>query len=166
MTMLILAISFFSFIFSFSEKIEDHAIYVSVIELKEIEGGGRLSVKVFYDDLEAAIQNSTGLALDLSDVFNCRGYSSDITDYFRSHLTLKINNEDIRYEFSQCEKNGDSIWLEYEFYTNQQWQYLNLENDHFMELFPTQTNVFSVEPTQGKKMFKLTKSESTYELNF
>lgn len=168
MVLLIILSWFFPALTSAEERERlEHAIYVSVVEIEQLQDqNGVMRVKVFYDDLEAAIQNYSGNRIVLNDELSCNQNSIKLEEYFTEHLKLSIQGDPINYQFTSCEKNGDSIWLEFEFNSTVVWRTLRIENDHFMELFPTQTNVFSVTGPSGKRMFKLTKSESVYELSF
>ena len=146
---------------------DEHAIYVSVVEIEQLDAQkGALRIKVFYDDLEASIRNYSGTGVDFANEISCDSQANILKEYFSEHLKLQIQNSAIDYHFVRCEKNGESIWLEFDFTTMQEWSQVAIQSDYFMELFPTQTNVFTVSSLLGKKMFRLTKSETSYEISF
>lgn len=146
---------------------DNHAIYVSVVEIEQLNAQrGALRVKVFYDDLEASIRNYSGTSVDFADEITCDSQANILKEYFSEHLKVQIQNSAIDYDFIRCEKNGESIWLEFDFTTMEEWTLVTIQSDYFMELFPTQTNVFTVSSLLGKKMFRLTKSETSYEISF
>lgn len=144
----------------------DHAVYVSVIEIEQISGSstGSIKVKLFADDLEDAIQNQTGEKYKLTR--NCEKNQSFAASYIKEHLEIHINGAEINYGIVSCENVDMSAWFDFEFESITDWQEVEIIGDHLMELFPTQSNVFSVKYNDQKKMFRLTNSKKKEFLTF
>ena len=144
----------------------EHAIYVSVVEIEHGQAGTESSimVKVFTDDLEDAIQNYSGDRVNLST--SCDKNLGQVDDYFKQHLKLTINNINITYTIQGCENVDISTWLEFSFTANNEWNNLVINGDHLMELFPTQSNVFSIKYEDQKRMFRLTNDKRSTLIEF
>ena len=145
---------------------DDHAIYVSVIEISQssIDKPGTVKVKVFTDDLDDAIYNQSGKRISLA--LGCEKNLSLVADYLTKHLKIRINGRAIAYTIRGCEKNDISHWIDFEFTSQKNWQNIEISSDLLLELFPTQSNVFSVKYKDQTKMFRLTNSNKTEILKF
>ena len=144
----------------------DHAIYVSVLEIEHEANSkqGRISVKIFANDLEDAIFNKSKKRLDLQSG-NC-DQSELILNYFKDHLLIKIDGDLQAYTFIGCELNDISLWLTFDFQSTSKWGELEITADYLMELFPTQSNVVSITYNGEKRMFRMTNSSTQQKLNF
>ena len=144
---------------------EEHAIYVSVVEISYgSDRNGKMQVKLFTDDLEDAILNHTGTRVKLNG--NCARHLELMEAYLKEHLAITIDRQAIDYNISGCEKVDISTWLEFSFSCNDDWSAVRIQGDQLMELFPTQSNVFSVKYRDQKRMFRLTTSKRTTEVIF
>jgi hypothetical protein len=158
-----------SIIFPFGESLPakaDHAVYVSVVELSYTSAtkNGELSVKLFTDDFEDAIQNMTGERVKLTR--RCEQNHELMEAYIREHLKLTINNQPVNFSISDCENVDIAIWLNFSFTCDDNWTSLKITGDQLMELFPTQSNVFSINYNDDKRMFRLTNGKKTEVLEF
>lgn len=143
------------------ERSTRHAIYVSVLEVKQ----GSIMVKVFADDLEDAIFNQAQQRPDLLSG-NCNQNKILISNYFEKHLMIKIDGKEQGYRYLACEVNDISIWLTFDFTSLSSWGEVEITADYLMELFPTQSNVVSITYQTEKKMFRLTKGDTIKTVHF
>ena len=147
------------------DRAEEHAVYVSVVEISYGSGKvGKMQAKLFTDDLEDAIFNQTRTRVKLSG--NCTRHLELMEAYLKQHLVITINQQAIDYKISGCEKVDISTWLEFSFSCNDDWSAVRIQGDQLMELFPTQSNVFTVKYKDNKRMFRLTTSKRTTEVIF
>ncbi len=119
---------------------ERHAVYISVVEIEAKE----IRVKVFSDDLRDAIRNYAGITSDSSITNYCDRNQKEIQQYFSEKLSLFINGTKIPYQFQEASEEGDSYWITFSFATVPEWKSIKVEDRHFMELFPTQSNIIKV----------------------
>lgn len=124
----------------FIPKSNDHAIYISVLEIDEKE----MKVKVFTDNLDDAIRND----------------ANSIEGYFRKKIRLQINEQFVGFNLQEVSEEGDSYWITFKLDAPTNWQSFYLEADYFMELFPDQTNVVKV-IGDNPQFFRLTKANPT-----
>jgi hypothetical protein len=144
-----------------------HAIYVSVLEVEHqtLTNSGSIKVKIFANDLEDAIYNSTKERIKLLES-DCSSKLDLVEDYFKNHLLLRINNKEIKYSIDTCEVNDISIWYTFNFGSMESWRTIELTADYLIELFPTQSNVVSIKVGDDKRMFRLTKGDASETIKF
>ena len=144
-----------------------HAIYISVLEIKQgLESKeGSVRIKVFVQDFEDAIFNHSSHRLNFSSG-NSDSNKELISAYFYDSLKIDINNNALKYNYVSCEVNDISLWLNFAFEANDNWQQMKVSANYFMELFPTQSNVVSITYHEQKRMFRLTKAKSEEVVEF
>ena len=149
------------------DRSSSHAIYVSVLEIVSpaVNGKGSLKVKVFANDLEDAIFNQVQQRPDLLSG-DCSQVNVLLSNYFKAHLTFKIDGREQVYSFVSCEVNDISLWLTFEFASPKIWREVEITADYLMELFPTQSNVVSITYQTEKRMFRLTNDTTTETVSF
>lgn len=128
------------FIIVTGPSVERHAVYISVVEIEAKE----IRVKVFSDDLRDAIRNHSGVTSDSSITNYCDRYQSEIQQYFAQKLTLIINQNKTPFQYQKSSEEGDSYWITFGFTVEEDWKSIKVEDRHFMELFPTQSNIIKV----------------------
>ena len=150
---------------SSSSEVENHAIYVSVLEIEKVDERGQIRIKIFADDLEDAIYNSSQKRIDLLKG-DCSQNKILVSEYFANHLQLTLDGTNVDYKFISCEVNDISIWFNYDFTSMTTWSELEVKADYLMELFPTQSNVVSINNQGQKKMFRLVKGDEFKTISF
>jgi len=145
-----------------------HAIYISVIEIlhESSQAEARITAKVFTDDLESALLNAFEQQTKFVNMKSCKDHSEQIEDYFKKHLKLKINDQMTNLEFSTCEINNDSVWLDFYLKCPSEWKNMEIMSDFFMELFPTQSNIVNIYHGDEKHFFKLTNTDRKQSIVF
>ena len=145
-----------------SWELEDrHAIYISVIEFKETD----FRLKVFTDDLQDAIRNfNSGFQSVTDDSFVSRNHLI-VQEYFRKTIEISINDEPVNFLYHSSTIEGDSYWINFRFNNPGGWKSFEMTDKHFMELFPTQTNILKM---MGKKQrfCKFTHQSSSCRFDF
>ncbi|MEM9328961.1 MAG: DUF6702 family protein [Bacteroidota bacterium] len=129
----------------------EHAVYISVVEITD----GRVEVKVFTDDLQNAIRNfDPNMKMAQDDQF-CRENRNTIQSYFQRNLKIDINDKPMEFSYASATTEGDSYWIVFDMGKVGTWKTVSVEDRHFMEIFPTQTNIIKI--IGGKQRFcKLT----------
>ena len=135
----------------------NHGIYLSVVEIIHEAGQkkARLSVKIFTNDLEDALKNAFQKKFKIDTIQSCNSYKNEIESYFKSHLSLLINQSEVSIFFEKCEKNGNSLWVYFKLDSPEKWDEIKVKADYLMELFPTQSNIVSIKNGNKKRFAKL-----------
>lgn len=151
-----------------SPSVEDHAIYLSVVEITHNANATNASVKVkvFTDDIVDAVSNMYGERVNLNQDVNLDQVSQKVTGYFSEHLRLSLNGQAVVLKLKQAESMSDAIWFHFDVGCPQQWAELTVKADYLMELFPTQSNVVSVTQGERKRFANLVKSKPTDTFKF
>jgi hypothetical protein len=159
----LLIISVFFWLHCLLPLSEDHAIYISVLEIVEKEARTELRVKVFTDDLANAIKNSFEDDVVMIDDFPSENEAL-IEAYFKVHLILMSSSSELEYYFIEYKTVGDSYWFTFEV-LGSIGQLYSIKADYFMELFPTQQNIVTLFDISGEKKFcRLTIDNDTCEM--
>lgn len=140
---------------------EDHAVYISVVEIE----AKNIRIKVFSDDLRDAIRNHAGIVSDSMVTDYCSRYRKEIYQYFNEKLKLIINEKEAPFQFKKATDEGDSYWINFEFNVEEDWESLQIEDTHFMEMFPGQSNIIKVSwPVQ--RFSRLSANETSCHFKF
>ena len=144
---------------------ENHAVYISVIQIaqKPESDLAEINIKVFTDDLQSALRNEFPDYKPVSESVLCEERREFILPYFSNHFSIEINNTKELLAFKNCQQEGEVYWLKFEVNCPASPQNMKIEADFFMELFPTQSNVLSLEIGGEKRYCRMTKGNSECE---
>ena len=146
---------------------DNHAIYISVVELKQEENAlSIVSIKLFQNDLADALRNFSNLKTPYDLIQDCGTHSNVINDYFAKNISIIIDGSTLELDLIDCELVGDSYWLNFTSAAPKKWQQVYVKTVFLMELFPTQTNIITVDYQEERRMFKLTKSQPENTVSF
>ena len=146
----------------------DHAIYLSVAEVVHEPSGtnAQIKIKVFTNDLEDALFNELGQRITLSDAATFAVNKKYIQQYFANHFELTIDNKKQKPTLSRAALTGDAIWFYFNMSCANNWKDVSVKADYLMELFPTQSNVISIEHDSKKQFLRLTNSKKSDAVRF
>lgn len=163
-----IGISFLVLAYSACAANFDHAIYISVVEISHDTNNevATLKVKVFADDLEDAIENEFLERISLNQPVLDNKKANLVSRYVNAHLVFYVGSIKLDWELQDSEKVGDAIWFSFRATCPAEWEQVQVFGDFLTELFPTQTNVFSVDHAGNKKLFKLSKDHKEETIKF
>lgn len=146
----------------FSFFVNDHAIYISVVDITySTNGDAEMLIKVFEDDLEIALQNF----MDDDSLHTPNLDDIDlIQSYFRKHVLVGVNGDSIQTNYQSQEKVNDSIWLHFSMKGPANCSSMNLKVSHFMEIYPDQSNIVTVRYKGSRKFLRCTTKEQSGSL--
>lgn len=146
----------------------EHAVYLSVVELKH-EGKSStssISVKVFMDDLQNVIRNyNPDFKRSSNDSF-VSDNMKDIENYFQDRLKFKVNDELGTLVFESHSIENDTYFLKFKMSSQSEWKKIEIVGDFFTEVFPDQSNVITITNEDQKYFARLTKSKPAYFISF
>lgn len=146
---------------SINEKIEDHAIYISVTKVvhEKMAPTATIHLRVFADDLRSALRNKFGYeAISKKETF-CSDYEDYINEYFEKQFLFTINEANTPFRLINCQQTEDVYQLEFEMECPDKWQKVAIDAPFFMELFPNQSNVIHFEDSGKKRFGRVTKGD-------
>ena len=146
----------------------NHAIYLSVAEVVHEKGKGdaQIKIKVFTNDMEDALFNEFSQRITLSDTAVFDANREYILQYFSNHFQISIDLKKQKLNLSRAELTGDAIWFYFNTGCAYDWKEVSVKADYLMELFPTQSNVISIEHDSKKQFIRLTNSKKIDTITF
>jgi len=159
----ILMLSVLVFLFSFK-----HPLYIGVTDLnysvkeKALQG----SVKLFTNDLEAALKKMNKQSIDLINPKDTMSTKKILEEYLRRHLSIKVNNEVKKYEFIGFEHEEEAIWMYIEIKNCPVPKKISIENKLLYDYIKDQMNIIHLEVNGEKKSLKLNNPEKLAVFEF
>lgn len=141
---------------------EEHAIYLSTIYLDIDEHGINVEIRVFEDDLRAALRDHTGYVTDTTAV----RFEEDVLSYFRKYFSLRATDHKISWTITSLDLVGDSyqVVLSDDRHNLKTSSY-QIQADYFFALFPGQKNILRA-TCQERQVFHVFESiGDTYQLS-
>ncbi|MCB0489627.1 MAG: DUF6702 family protein [Cyclobacteriaceae bacterium] len=159
---------FYNTLSAASPLAQDHAIYLSVVEVAHETNSATASVKVkvFTDDISDAVSSMYGERVNLVANVSLDQVSQKVAGYFGEHLQLSLNGRPVALKLTQLEPMSDAIWFHFEISCPQRWDELTVKADYLMELFPTQSNVLSITQGEQKRFANIVKSKPVETIKF
>lgn len=145
-----------------------HKFYVSMTDIQYNPKNESLeiSIKVFADDLETAIQSSEDDKLWVGDKKEAPQVDSLIEAYFQQKFQLTVNGEKSQYQFIGKEAETDVVWCYLEVADVQEIKSLEVSNRIFMELFDEQKNLVHLYVGETEKSLLLMKGQEREVVEF
>ena len=134
----------------------EHALYLSVVEISDMEEGMDITIKVFRDDMVDALRNHGDALQSTMDSLD----DGEIRDYFSEYIKL-YPIQDQSLEVRQITVEGDSFFIS--LFTDRAFNTVGeLGISHFFELFSNQKNIIKIS-TRGHQYYYTYKSPSQLE---
>lgn len=144
---------------------DDHAIYIATVEIRA-SAAAEVNIKVFADDLQDVLRNYEEKPLVLGDETALMANKQLIEAYFNEHLKVSLNELPKSLTLITGTKENDAFFISFQMNTPEVWQTLSIKGDFFMEVFPDQSNVFTVYKAEKKQFCRTTKSLTEYTFTF
>ena len=152
---------YYLILFALSLLGDSHALYLSTVQIEhKVESDtASVQIKVFTDDLQSALRNAGEASAMIPAEELCQNSHVELSNYFDQHLKIKINGLKSTLSYKSCTLENDVFLLGFEIDCPKNWKEVQVVADYFMELFPTQTNVFQVSTGDTKRFFRVTKKQ-------
>ena len=167
MKWLILSSLFLNILFTPASLIEDHAIYISVIEINHAPHSEEASIqfKIFKDDLNDAIRNQYQKVYQIDSLQNF-DYQQNIGDYLNHHFTLFVNRNNANFHSFNFALEGDAVFIHAVFESQPEWQQVTIQSDLLLDLFPTQQNMVHIKNGAENRFAKLSQNKQQVDFAF
>lgn len=142
---------------------------MSVTELKKVnEEEWALSVKVFTDNMEDALEKSEGKACDLLNEKKKPENEERLSRYIEKNLRIKVNGKGIDFKLLGYEREEEAIWCYFEGRQKLEGKKLLIEaeNSLLYGYLAEQLNIFQVESGGIRKSVKVTNPEKKIRIEF
>lgn len=144
-----------------------HAFYVSICEISHNKDTQSLeiSLKIFTDDLEKALQKNTREKVLLQN--GATGQTRVLLEqYLLTHLELKVNNIRKNLKYIGCENAQDATWCYIEAENVPSIQKIDVKNSVLTDVYEKQSNIVNVVYNGTTKSLLLDISNSHGSISF
>lgn len=154
-TVHILSVAFaICLVFSFNLK---HPYYLGVSELKynAKQKTINVSIRLFTNDLEAALKRTTAQHIDLINPPDKAHADTLLFHYINKRLNVMINTRQCKLNYIGYEKEEESIWAYLEIAQPTEPKKITVENALLFDFLPQQINIVHIDVNAIKKSTKL-----------
>jgi len=145
-----------------------HKYYISLtkVEYKKESKSMQVTIRVFIDDLQEALNSSGDEKIELALSNESNENDTIINSYLIDKFNLKINNAEKTYTYLGKEYEEDVVYIYLEFNNIENINSIEVQNNILMEIFPTQKNIIKLNINNIKKTFLLTNKKDKDLLKF
>jgi hypothetical protein len=145
-----------------------HPFYISVVDIKHDakQQSLNVSVKLFTNDIEAALKKTTSKSIDLLNPTNKTEMEVELTNYIKKRLSIVVNNKATNLEFIGYEREEDAIWAYFEIKKIVKPKNIKIDTKLLFDFLPLQSNIVHADVNGVKKSSKVNNPDSKVEFNF
>ena len=146
-----------AFVFGGYLSSPEHPFYLSVVEIKYNGEQKQLqaSVRIFANDLEAALSKKEGKRVDLLNPPDIQKANVAIMTYLASVLKIDVNGKPGKSKMLGFEKEEETIWVYLDIDCPQNPKTLKVTNTVLCETIPAQSNIVHVDLGNGRQSARL-----------
>lgn len=145
-----------------------HPFYVSVTEIEHNPKTKtvQVSVRVFFDDFERALNQRYKTNVNILNPKDKKKMDQVISDYVKEHLKLKLDNNLLELKYVGYEIKEDAAWCYFETAKITSIRSLDVENRLLYEQHDSQINMIHVIVGGKRKSMKLDNPNSKASFTF
>lgn len=158
-----------SFLQVFVLSLTLHPLHISVteIEFDEKDKALEIMMRVFIDDLELSIRNSTNQPdLDLLDLKNGATVDQLATAYLKDRFKISIDNKAQLVNYLGHERDGEAFVFYIEVQKVKRWKTIQILNSVITETHDDQSNLVHVTVKEKVRSLRLTRQTPMDKLVF
>lgn len=145
-----------------------HPLYISVTEINHNAKDKTLEIscKIFTNDLEATLEKSAHVKVDVSDQKNKQETNKLIADYVSRHLQLKVDGRGIALHFIGSEQEADGTWSYFQVNDITSVKKIDIVNSLLYDNFQQEINIMHVTVGGEKKSTRLNYPDTGASFSF
>jgi hypothetical protein len=134
-----------------------HPFYVSVTEIEQNQKTGKLqiSTRIFYDDLEKALDKRYKTNVNILKPVNKQQVDALISGYVKEHLKIKADNKEMLLKYVGYEIEEEAAWCYFETDKTDPVRNLYIRNNILFEQHESQVNMIHALVTGKRQSSKL-----------
>ena len=136
------------------------------IDYNEQNHSLEISVKIFADDLQAALTNRNIENLFLGEQRENPESNEYISAYLNDNLSISVNNKPLQFLFLGKEPEDDAFWCFMEIQNVNPFKEIEVTDAILTEIFDTQSNIVQVTFHEKTKNLLLRKGKTNGSLSF
>ena len=148
-----------------------HPLHFSVtnIEYNKNNKSFDISLKIFTDDLENAINKNYGKKLNLSQDDKNNDTNKLIKKYINNNFSIIVDDKKMNeknFVFKDVKFNENSTWIYYEYKKIKKIKTVSIKNSILMDIFNDQTNLIIFKYLDCQKGFQLQNKNDKAVVNY
>jgi hypothetical protein len=149
-------------------KEENHPMYIAVAEIDYNSSDKYATVvcKTFSDDLILALQNQYHKIVNFETPENEKKLSSEMEDYIKNHLQLKINGKATNLVFTNYKKEDNAVLIYFRINNIYDIKRFEVTDTIFYELYNKQIQIVYITVNGNRKSNRITNPESKLAFDF
>lgn len=138
-----------------------HPIYLSTFEIKVSDDQHwKMSIRIFYDDLEDAIQNETGIRPNLK-IGDLENHYASIEELLTGHMAIFRGDNKLEYTCEQATKINDVILITVVGLSDWPDGEIQIRCDLLLNIFHSQKNIVTVQKDTDLSTYYLHRARTT-----
>ena len=145
-----------------------HPFYVSVTEIEQNTKTKtvQVSARIFYDDLEKALDKRYKISVNILKPANRKQVGGLIASYVKEHLKIKANQKELNLSYIGYEIEEEAAWCYFETEPIPVVKQFNIQNMILYEQHEEQVNMIHAIVKGQRKSFKLDNPASLATFSF
>lgn len=145
---------------------ELHPYYIGVSELQLYPEEQRLelSIRLFTDDFENALQKADGKKTDLLKSVKDTATNARIRSYLLKRVAVHIDKLPVNLSYLGYEVEADACWMHLEGTFNGKVDKVHFRNTALFEFIPTQQHIVHIQKGDYRKSGRLTREKAVIAL--
>ncbi len=145
-----------------------HPFYVSVTEIKQnpVNHSIEISCRMFYDDLEKALEKQNHVQLDIVKTKDKAQINKLINEYVKKHLLIRADGKLLNLNFIGYEIQEDGAWSYFEVKGINAVKEVQVHDDLLFEQHPEQINMMHVIINNQRKSTKVDNPDADANFKF
>ena len=154
------------FCYSFSDI--KHPFYISVIDIKHNvkEQKLNISVKLFTNDIEDALNKTTHKLIDLLNPSNKSDMEHELFIYIQKHLSISVNQKNTTLNFIGYEREDEAIWIYLESSLVHKPKVIDIKTKLLYDFLPLESNIIHCEINGISKSSKVNNPDNIIKFSF
>jgi hypothetical protein len=145
-----------------------HPMHLGVTEIIHNQTANSLEIshKLFYDDLEDAIEKSQKVKLNLNTAKQHSQTETHLQQYFATSFVVFCNGQQQQLNYVGYEYEEDAIWVHYEVSSIAKRGNLLITNRNIMNLYDDQNNFLHFQQGTKRQSLRYNFENQTQELTY
>ena len=145
-----------------------HPIYIAVAQIEYLSSDKFVTVlcKMFSDDLALALQKQYQKTENIYAPENIKKLPSEIEDYVKKHLQLKINGKAANLVFTNYKKEENAVSIYFMISNINNVQRIEVTDTIFYELYDKQIQIVYITVNGNRKSNRITNLENKVAFDF
>lgn len=141
-----------------------HKFYLSHYQIKKNDGNLQVTIKIFTDDLELALQKAGFYPVRLNAGKDEKLADHAVERYLKEHFGIQADGKTLEAQWIGKEYEADVTWVYLEYPTEKKPSQLKINCRSLTEVYEDQGNLISLEGWSKKQSTLLTRGTSVWEV--